>query len=217
MPRVGVGGRTWAILAGKPSASRLPSAPSSKSSHSLEGLFAIRGKGSPPRFPAVAVFGPTQRITCLEAAGALAMPYAISEEKRDWYRLVSARSRQRKKAAGNGELALEGQAVNRPRLKPEELMPQLRPHGLRVLSLFSGGGGLDLAFERAGYGHVASFDILEICGTTLRQSRPGWQIFGGRDGDVNRVDWSGFKGSVDLVHGGPPCQRLSLRRTCPAC
>ena len=138
------------------------------------------------------------------------MPYAISEEKRDWYRLVSARSRQRKKAAGNGELAPEGQPVNRPNLKPEDLMPQRRRHGLRALSLFSGGGGLDLAFERAGYGHVASFDILEICGATLRQSRPQWQIFSGRNGDVNQADWSDFKGSVDLIHGGPPCQPFSI-------
>ena len=138
------------------------------------------------------------------------MPYVISEEKRDWYRLVSARSRQRKKAASNGELALGGQSVNRPSLKPEDLMPQRKLHGLQALSLFSGGGGLDLAFERAGYDHVASFDILEICGATLRQSRPRWRIFSGQDGDVNRVDWSDFKGSVDLIHGGPPCQPFSI-------
>lgn len=138
------------------------------------------------------------------------MPYAISEEKRDWYRLVSARSRQRKKAAANGELAFDRKAVNRPVLKPANLMPQRKRHGLRALSLFSGGGGLDLAFERAGYAHVASFDILQICGATLRQSRPRWQVFSGKDGDVNRVDWSDFMGSVDVVHGGPPCQPFSI-------
>lgn len=113
------------------------------------------------------------------------MPYAISDEKRDWYRLVSARSRQRKKAASNGELTVAGQAVNSPNLQPEDLMPRRKPHGLRALSLFSGGGGLDLAFERAGYEHVASFDILEICGATLRQCRPQWQVFSGQGGDVS--------------------------------
>lgn len=138
------------------------------------------------------------------------MPYAISEEKREWYRLVSTRSRERKKAARNGELAIKGQSVNQPNLKPEHLMPQRPRHGLRALSLFSGGGGLDLAFERAGYDHLASFDILEICGATLRQSRPEWQVFSGAVGDVSRVDWADFKDAVDVIHGGPPCQPFSV-------
>ena len=138
------------------------------------------------------------------------MPYAISEEKREWYRLVSVRARERKKAASNGELAIEGQLANQPNLKPEDLMPQQPPHGLRALSLFSGGGGLDLAFERAGYDHLASFDILEICGATLRQSRPDWQVFSGPAGDVGKVDWASFEGSVDVIHGGPPCQPFSV-------
>ena len=138
------------------------------------------------------------------------MPYAISDEKRDWYRLVSARSRQRKKAASNGELTVGGRAVNRPNLQPEDLMPRREQHGLRALSLFSGGGGLDLAFERAGYEHVASFDILEICAATLRQCRPQWQVCSGQAGDVGQVDWSSFTGQVDVVHGGPPCQPFSI-------
>ncbi len=138
------------------------------------------------------------------------MPYDISEDKRDWYRCVSARSRRRKKAARNGELVRGSVAVNVPNLRPDDLMRQRRRHGLRALSLFSGGGGLDLAFERAGFDHVASFDILEICGATLRRSRPGWRVFCGSDGDVSRVDWSSFAGTVDVVHGGPPCQPFSI-------
>ena len=138
------------------------------------------------------------------------MPYHISEERRDWYRRVSARSRQRKIAAGNGALAGGSGQVNTPNLNPETLMPALAPHGLRALSLFSGGGGLDLGFERAGFEHVASFDILDICRSTLRQSRPAWTVFGGREGDVQARDWSRFRGQVDIVHGGPPCQPFSI-------
>ena len=138
------------------------------------------------------------------------MPYDISEDKRDWYRLVAARSRRRKRAAANGELQRDPAAVNMPALKAEDLMPQQRQHGLRALSLFSGGGGLDLAFERAGFEHVASFDILDVCGDTLRRSRRAWQVFSGSAGDVREADWSAYRGCVDVVHGGPPCQPFSI-------
>ena len=144
------------------------------------------------------------------APGGFTMPYDISEEKRDWYRRVSARSRRRKKAACSGELVRGSVTVNVPRLRPEDLMPRRQRHGLRALSLFSGGGGLDLGFERAGFDHVASFDVLEICGATLRRSRPDWRVFRGSAGDVNRVDWSRFAGAADVVHGGPPCQPFSI-------
>lgn len=138
------------------------------------------------------------------------MPYHITEERRAWYRDLSARSRQRKIAASNGDLAREPCQVNIPTLDPATLMPPLAPHGLRSLSLFSGGGGLDLGFERAGFQHVASFDILDICGATLHQSRPAWPVFSGDEGDVTRQRWSRFNGLVDVVHGGPPCQPFSI-------
>lgn len=138
------------------------------------------------------------------------MPYDISENKRDWYRSVAARSRRRKKAACNGELKLGPKKVNIPALRPEDLMPQQERHGLTALSLFSGGGGLDLAFDRSGFEHVASFDILEICGATLRRSRPNWQVFSGPGGDVERVDLSRFAGGIDVIHGGPPCEPFSV-------
>lgn len=89
-------------------------------------------------------------------------------------------------------------------------MPRRRRHGLRALSLFSGGGGFDLAFDRAGFDHVASFDVLDICGATLRRSRPKWRVVCGPAGDVSRVDWSSFAGAVDVIHGGPPCQPFSI-------
>jgi DNA (cytosine-5)-methyltransferase 1 len=138
------------------------------------------------------------------------MPYNISDAKRDWYRNISTRSRLRKKAAVNGELQPELSRINKPILKPEQLMPQRQPHGLRFLSLFSGGGGFDLGFERAGFEHVASFDILDVCGGTLQRNRPQWEVLCGASGDVTKVDWSSYKGKVDLIHGGPPCQPFSI-------
>lgn len=138
------------------------------------------------------------------------MPYKISEEKRDWYRSVAERSRLRKLAAVAGELPCGRGGINEPVFDPGVLMPQQSDNGLRALSLFSGGGGLDLAFDRAGYRHVASFDVLDICGVTLMGSRPEWNVYAGAKGDVSKVDWSRYRNSVDLLHGGPPCQPFSI-------
>lgn len=72
------------------------------------------------------------------------MPYDITERKREWYREVSTRSRLRKRAAARGDLINVEPALNTPKLNPISLMPKGRANGLSVLSLFSGGGGLDL-------------------------------------------------------------------------
>ena len=143
------------------------------------------------------------------------MAYDISEEKRAWYRDVSRRSRLRKASATNGELPHEPGSVNVPAFRPERLMAVQPSNGIRALSLFAGGGGLDLAFDRAGFRHVGSFDILDICGDTLRHNRPDWRVLSGTEGDVTRADWASYRGIVDVVHGGPPCQPFSIagRRT----
>ena len=138
------------------------------------------------------------------------MPYQISEARRERYRQMSARSRRRKAAAGEGLLTSEPTTINQPALSPEALMPRVASQGLKALSLFSGGGGLDLGFERAGFEHVASFDVLDVCGETLKRSRPEWRVCAGAEGDVTRVDWRSFAGQVDVVHGGPPCQPFSV-------
>lgn len=80
---------------------------------------------------------------------------------------------------------------------------------MTALSLFSGGGGLDLGFERAGFAHVGSWEWLSAAGETLRANRPDWDVHSGADGDVRSVDWRRFRGDVTVLHGGPPCQPFS--------
>lgn len=138
------------------------------------------------------------------------MAYVLTDAQRDRYRATSQRSQRRKQelTAGVSHLAVEFKSGG-SRLDPNDLMPQLPPNGLSALSLFSGGGGLDLGFERAGFGHTAAYEILSVCGETLRSNRPRWSVHAGPvDGDVVQAAFSGYRG-VDVVHGGPPCQPFS--------
>jgi DNA (cytosine-5)-methyltransferase 1 len=102
-----------------------------------------------------------------------------------------------------------GAVMNQPRLDPSALMPQKQPNGLRSLSLFSGGGGLDLGFDRAGFEHVASYEIVSDAAATLSANRPQWEVKSGEQGDVAQVDWRRFGSRVDILHAGPPCQPFS--------
>lgn len=138
------------------------------------------------------------------------MPYELTAEQRDRYREISQRSQRRKAALTAGVTATDDDGGRLgSRLDPDDLMPQAPVHGTTALSLFSGGGGLDLGFQRAGFVHAASFEILPICGETLKINRPDWDVRAGEDdGDVKRASFASFKGT-DVVHGGPPCQPFS--------
>ncbi|MGH7721195.1 MAG: hypothetical protein ACREON_20440, partial [Gemmatimonadaceae bacterium] len=67
----------------------------------------------------------------------------LTEEKREYFRQRSRRSREAKLRALRRD-APDAQPIYLPTLDPEDLMPRVVPHLLPALSLFSGGGGLDL-------------------------------------------------------------------------
>lgn len=136
-------------------------------------------------------------------------PWELTAEERQVYREMSRRSREAKRAAMVGEGPTPVHPVNVPRLDVSTLMPTRDSTGLRALSLFSGGGGLDIAFWRAGFEHVGSYEILEAAAATLAKAHPEWTVYGGSNGDVQLVDWNQYRGAVDLLHGGPPCQPFS--------
>lgn len=136
-------------------------------------------------------------------------PWDLTPEERSRYRDISNAAREAKRLAIAGGGPAPIHPMNTPALDPLDLMPQRNANGLRVLSMFSGGGGLDIAFERAGFDHVASYEILQAAADTLTKARPDWVVYGGEDGDVTGIDWRSYRGKVDVVQGGPPCQPFS--------
>lgn len=136
-------------------------------------------------------------------------PWELTEAEREVFRQRSRDSRLRRDAAIEGRGGEPLHEINRPAFDPLVHMPQKDANGLTTLSLFSGGGGLDLGFDRAGFAHEGSWEILPEAANTLRAARPTWKVYGGLDGDVRGVDWSVYKGNIAVVHGGPPCQPFS--------
>jgi DNA (cytosine-5)-methyltransferase 1 len=83
----------------------------------------------------------------------------------------------------------------------------------KVISLFSGGMGLDLGFEAAGFEIPVSVEILKRCCETIRANRPGTHVF---EGDIRTVTTAQMLSAAKLevgeafaVIGGPPCQSFS--------
>jgi len=90
---------------------------------------------------------------------------------------------------------------------------------LKVISFFSGAGGLDLGFEAEGYETVFACDNFEHACNTLRANLKKPFVFGPPhySGDINELSTDFIfkktglkKGEVDIVIGGPPCQPFSM-------
>jgi DNA (cytosine-5)-methyltransferase 1 len=76
---------------------------------------------------------------------------------------------------------------------------------LKTLCLFSGCGGLDLGFSRAGFSIETAIDHNKSAVATHQRNMPGVAI----EGDLsNPIDFGSIK--YDVVIGGPPCQGFSL-------
>ena len=81
----------------------------------------------------------------------------------------------------------------------------------KTVSLFSGGGGLDLGFKQAGYDIVWAIDSNQDAVNTYKRN-VGSEIM---CGDITAIDINNIP-KADIVIGGPPCQSFSLagKRQC---
>ncbi len=81
---------------------------------------------------------------------------------------------------------------------------------IQVLSLFSGCGGLDLGFERAGFSIPVANEYDPTIFETFKINHPNTHLVEGDIRNVTKKDIEPFfKGEVDGIIGGPPCQSWS--------
>jgi DNA (cytosine-5)-methyltransferase 1 len=75
-----------------------------------------------------------------------------------------------------------------------------------AIELFAGAGGTALGLEYAGFNHVLLNEFDKNCVATLKKNRPEWNTV---LDDVANLDFTEWKGKVDVVQGGFPCQAFS--------
>ena len=78
---------------------------------------------------------------------------------------------------------------------------------LRSIDLFCGAGGLSLGLKHAGFHPLIAMDRDPSAARTYSRNFPDTKVI---TEDVRTINWSVFKGKVDLVAGGPPCQPFSV-------
>jgi DNA (cytosine-5)-methyltransferase 1 len=79
---------------------------------------------------------------------------------------------------------------------------------LTAVSLFTGAGGMDIGFERAGIEVVLANELMSEAAATYNANHASGVMV---NDDVNNIfDLLGQFRGVDLVFGGPPCQGFSV-------
>jgi DNA (cytosine-5)-methyltransferase 1 len=84
------------------------------------------------------------------------------------------------------------------------LIKPLRPY--QSIELFAGAGGMALGMEKAGLHHLLLNDFDRYATQTLKKNRPHWDVI---HGDVAEIDFKPYKGKIDVLTGGFPCQTFS--------
>jgi DNA (cytosine-5)-methyltransferase 1 len=74
------------------------------------------------------------------------------------------------------------------------------------IELFAGAGGLALGLERAGFEAVLLNEVDKHACATLRHNRPQWNVI---ENSIEQIDFTPYRGKVDFVSGGFPCQSFS--------
>ncbi|MEG2834314.1 MAG: DNA cytosine methyltransferase [Ruthenibacterium sp.] len=77
---------------------------------------------------------------------------------------------------------------------------------MKVISLFSGAGGLDLGFEKAGFEVPVANEFDKDIWATFKSNHPKTHLI---EKDIRKISEDDFPNNVDGIIGGPPCQSWS--------
>lgn len=77
---------------------------------------------------------------------------------------------------------------------------------MKVISLFSGCGGLDLGFEKAGFEIPIANEFDKTIWDTFKANHPNTKLI---EGDIRNINEADFPNEIDGIIGGPPCQSWS--------
>lgn len=80
---------------------------------------------------------------------------------------------------------------------------------MKIISLFSGCGGLDLGFKQAGFSTVLATDNWETATKTLEYNKVADNVI---CDDIRNLDFKKYYNSIDGIIGGPPCPPYSQAR-----
>ena len=86
------------------------------------------------------------------------------------------------------------------------LKPPEHPSGPIAIDLFAGAGGLTIGLKAAGVRTRYAVELDSYRVATFAGHSPDVTFLGS---DVREIAFSKFRGRVDLVYGGPPCQPFS--------
>lgn len=109
-----------------------------------------------------------------------------------------------------GVLSCEiGDIVTLVKDENEEYIVQNDPNKLKVVSLFSGAGGMDLGFLNSGFEIIWANDFFEDAVNSYRKNIGKHMIHG----DITKISSADIPDGADVVIGGFPCQGFSVANT----
>lgn len=88
----------------------------------------------------------------------------------------------------------------------EYTLPQLQKDKYKVVSLFSGAGGMDLGFIQAGFQVIWANDFFKEAIETYKKNIGNHIVYG----DITMIDSKDIPNDADVIIGGFPCQGFSI-------
>lgn len=91
----------------------------------------------------------------------------------------------------------------------EEFVIQNDPNKLKVVSMFSGAGGMDIGFINAGFEIIWGNDFFEEAVNSYRKNVGKHIVYG----DITKISSDDIPDNPDVIIGGFPCQGFSVANT----